>query len=131
VELIAKPATGEGCTSRIERSECSLGGCTKNLLPAGDLLDGHHRTKEKVLARIPVWDEKDPSTPPEVREALEYIDGEFGEIINFWRVIANHPEVARRYVDLMMVPHGEDSTITPAQRELAYTTATVVNNCHY
>ena len=83
------------------------------------------------MARIPVWDEKDPSTPPEVREALEYIEGEFGEIINFWRVIANHPEVARRYVDLMMVPHGEDSTITPAQRELAYTTATVVNNCHY
>lgn len=83
------------------------------------------------MARIPIWDEKDPSTPPEMREALEYIEGEFGENLNVFRVMANHPEVARRYVDLVMIPYGEGSTITPAQRELAYTTTTVVNNCHY
>ncbi len=54
-----------------------------------------------------------------------------GENLSVLRVMDNHPDVARRFVDLAMVSYGEKRTITPAQRELAYTTATVVNNCHY
>lgn len=83
------------------------------------------------MARIPVWDEHDDSTPREVREALDYVEEAFGGNLNVFRVMANHPDVARRYLDLAMVSYGEDSTITPAQRELAYTTASVVNTCHY
>ncbi|MBA2441240.1 MAG: hypothetical protein H0V53_02380 [Rubrobacter sp.] len=83
------------------------------------------------MARIPVWDESSPSTPPEVREALSYTVGKFGENLNIFREMANHPEFVRRFVDLAMVSYGEGSTITPAHRELAYTTATVVNECHY
>lgn len=42
---------------------------------------------------------KDPSTPTEVRETLEYIEEGFGENLNVFRVMANHLEVARRYFD--------------------------------
>lgn len=83
------------------------------------------------MAPIPVWHEEDESTPEEVRAALEYSEEKFGQNLNVFRVMANHPDVMRRYLDLALVSYGEDSTITPAQRELAYTTATVVNNCHY
>lgn len=83
------------------------------------------------MARIPVWNEHDETTPEEIREALEYTGETFGGNLNVLRVMANHPDVARRFVDLAMVSYGEGSTITPAERELAYTTATVINNCHY
>ena len=83
------------------------------------------------MARIPIWDEQDPSTPPEIREALEYSGEKFGFNLNIQREMANHPPLAKAFSDLALVSYGEDSTITPAQRELAYTTATVVNNCHY
>lgn len=83
------------------------------------------------MARIPVWDEHDASTPREVREALEYTEQTFGQNLNVFRVMANHPDIVRRYVDLAMCSYGEQSTISSAHRELAYTTATVVNNCHY
>ena len=85
----------------------------------------------RILARIPVWNEHDPATPTEVRNALEYTGEQFGENLNVFRVMANHSEIARRYVDLAMISYGKNSTITPAQRELAYTTATVINSCHY
>lgn len=83
------------------------------------------------MARIPIWDEQNPSTPPEIREALEYSGEKFGFNLNIQREMANHPQLAKAFSDLAIVSYGEESTITPAQRELAYTTATVVNNCHY
>lgn len=83
------------------------------------------------MARVPIWDEHDPSTPTEIRDALAYSGETFGLNLNIQREMANHPQLARAFIDLAMVSYGEESTITPAQRELAYTTATVVNNCHY
>lgn len=83
------------------------------------------------MARIPIWDEKSPGTPEDVRESLEYVEEVFGPPLNIQREMANHPQMVRAFSDLASVSYGEASTITPAQRELAYTTATVVNNCHY
>ncbi len=83
------------------------------------------------MARIPIWDEYDPSTPSEIREALEYSGETFGMNLNIQREMASHPPLAKAFIDLAMVSYGPESTITPAQRELAYTTATVINNCHY
>jgi alkylhydroperoxidase family enzyme len=83
------------------------------------------------LARVPIWDENDPSTPQEVREALGYAEERFGQNLNIFREMANHPEVLRRYVDLAMCSYGEDSTLTPAHRELAYTAPSVINSCRY
>ncbi len=89
------------------------------------------RKETMILARIPEWNEHDPSTPPEVREVLGYTEQRFGQNLNIFREMANNPAIARAFTDLTMVYYGEDSTITPAHRELAYTTASVVNSCHY
>ena len=84
------------------------------------------------MARIPIWKDDDPTTPPEIREALDYSGEKFGFNLNIQREMANHPRLAKAFSDLAIVSYDEEkSTITPAQRELAYTTATVVNNCHY
>ena len=83
------------------------------------------------MARSPLWDEDDPGTPDDVRAALDYSRDLLGENSNVMRVLANHPEIARRYIHLARVPYGPDSTLTKVQRELAYTTASSVNNCFY
>ena len=49
---------------------------------------------------------------------------------NVFRAVANHPEALQAFAGFGRLLYGEPS-ITPAQRELAYLTASVVNNCHY
>lgn len=83
------------------------------------------------MTRVPVWDADDPETPPEVRDALKYARERFGGNPNVLRVLSNYPEMLRRYVDLSKIPYGDRSTLTPIDRELAYMTATVVNECLY
>lgn len=83
------------------------------------------------MARIPIWHEDDSGNPAEIKDALEYSRENFGENLNIFREMANNPNVLKGFVDLTMTYYGEGSSISPAERELAYTTATVVNNCHY
>ena len=83
------------------------------------------------MARIPIWDEYNPDTPREVKGSLEYVEQVFGPPLNIQREMSNHPEMVKRFSDLAAISYGENSTLTPAQREIAYTTTTVVNNCHY
>lgn len=83
------------------------------------------------MARIPVWDEDDPATPPEIAAALNHTRDLLGSNPNVIRVLANHPEMAKRYIDLARVPYGKDSTLSPMEREYAYTTASAVNSCYY
>lgn len=84
------------------------------------------------MARIPIWKDDDPAMPEEVREAIDYAKGGTGFALNIQREMANNPAVLKGFSDLVGAFYGEQGgTITPAERELAYTTATVVNNCHY
>lgn len=83
------------------------------------------------MARVPLWDEEDPGTPEDVRAALHYSRNLLGENSNVMRILANYPEIAKRYIHLAGVPYGPDSTLTAVQRELAYTTASSVNDCFY
>jgi alkylhydroperoxidase family enzyme len=50
---------------------------------------------------------------------------------NVLRAIANHPRAAQAFGAFGSLVYGEGSLLSPAQRELAYLTATVVNRCHY
>lgn len=81
--------------------------------------------------RIPLWSADDPQTPPDIRDALDYARQRYGGNPNVMRVLSNHPEIARRYIDLSKIPYGEASSLTPIDRELAYTTTTMVNQCLY
>jgi alkylhydroperoxidase family enzyme len=82
------------------------------------------------MARIPVVREDDPATPPEAREFLERVEGGFGETFDSLRLLANHPQQGHALIDFVRSVRRQNS-LTPTLTELAYTTASVVNRCHY
>jgi hypothetical protein len=45
--------------------------------------------------------------------------------------MANHPQALQAFGGLGRFLYAGECTITPAQRELAYLTASVANRCHY
>jgi alkylhydroperoxidase family enzyme len=82
------------------------------------------------MARIPMVREDDPATPPEARAFLKRVEGGFGEVFNSMRLLAHHPRQASALVDFVRSVRHHNS-LTPTLTELAYTTASVVNSCHY
>lgn len=82
------------------------------------------------MARIPLVREDDPGTAPEAREFLKRVEGGLGEVFNAVRLLANHPQQANALISFVRsVRHN--NLLTPALTELAYTAASVVNDCHY
>jgi len=82
------------------------------------------------MVRIPQLREDDPSTPREAREFLHAAESSMGEVFNALRLLANHPQQARALIDFVKAIRYRN-TLTPALTELAYTTASVANRCHY
>lgn len=84
------------------------------------------------MARIPLVDSTAADVDPKAKEALDFARGLRGRAVdpNVYRAMANHPDVLRKLVELGTVAYFENS-MTPAQRELAYLTASVTNDCHY
>ena len=80
------------------------------------------------MARLPFVDPDDPGTDPRARATLLGARERLGRDVNVYRAIANHPALLEALLGLTAAAR---SSLTPAQRELAYTTATVVNDCHY
>jgi len=80
------------------------------------------------VARIPLVDPGDANLDPGAREILEALTGSAFGVPNVLRAMANHPVALREGA---MVAYRPGSLIAPAQRELAYLTASVLNNCHY
>lgn len=81
------------------------------------------------MSRIPILGEDSPETPRETRELLEEIGRKRGQVLNVYRALANHPALARTFVDFYITTRSGD--LTPAECELAYLSATVANECHY
>jgi hypothetical protein len=87
------------------------------------------------MARIPIVQEDDPGTSAPQREFLQRVGqsrarGGLGEVFNSIRVLANHPRLANALIDLVQAARARND-LTPALSELAWTTASVVNACHY
>jgi hypothetical protein len=83
------------------------------------------------MARIATLSEDDPATPAEAREFLVNTrDNVTGEIFNSIRLMANHPIVSRKLVELIRTVRQEGG-LTRTQAELAWTTSAAVNGCHY
>jgi alkylhydroperoxidase family enzyme len=83
------------------------------------------------MARIPLVGSGDERADAAAREALEHLSGGRGSIEpNVYRAIANHPEALRAMGEFANVVYFQNS-MTPAQRELAYLTASATNDCHY
>ncbi len=84
------------------------------------------------MARIPLVDSSADDCDPRARETLEHVRALRGRAVdpNVYRAMANHPEALNSLVEFGTVVYFKNS-LTPAQRELAYLTASVTNNCHY
>lgn len=83
------------------------------------------------MARIPILDENDPDLDPQVRAALLEAGQSRGRLINVYRALANRPAALRAMTGLLQTAYRKDSTLEPQHAELAYITATTVNNCFY
>jgi alkylhydroperoxidase family enzyme len=82
------------------------------------------------MARIPIVREDDPSATPEAREFLKRVEGGLGEVFNSVRLMANHPKQGHALIDFVRSVRHHNS-LTPTLTELAYTTASFTNRCHY
>ena len=84
------------------------------------------------MTRIPLIDSNDPAADPAAVEVLNSVNRRRNRTVdpNVYRAMANHPDALRALVDFGTVVYFENS-LTPAQRELAYLTASVTNDCHY
>jgi alkylhydroperoxidase family enzyme len=91
-----------------------------------------HLGEEHHMTRIPLVDSNDPNTDPLAAEVLNSVSRNRNRTVNpnVYRAMANHPNALRALVDFGTVVYFENS-LTPAQRELAYLTASVTNDCHY
>ena len=83
------------------------------------------------MARIPILDENDPDLPPDTRACLQEAAAARGRLLNVSRAMANRPEAARAFSALVQTVYRNKTTLAPKHGELAYLTATAVNNCYY
>ena len=90
------------------------------------------QSERNTLTRIPLVDSNDPATDPLAAEVLRSVSRHRNRTVdpNVYRAMANHPNALRALVDFGTAVYFENS-LTPAQRELAYLTASVTNDCHY
>lgn len=86
---------------------------------------------EERMARIPILQEDDPGLSEDSRTFLEQSGKARGKMLNLYRALANRPEAGRALSELVRTVYRSGSTLPPKDAELAYLTATVVNNCYY
>jgi alkylhydroperoxidase family enzyme len=83
------------------------------------------------MARLPYVYEDDPSAAADALDAIQDWDTLFpGQVINLTRVLANEPRLLRAFSAFIKAVYI-DSDLTSAEVELAYTAASVTNECHY
>ena len=83
------------------------------------------------MARIPLPDENDPAVPGEARTFLNDFKQKHGRVLNVARAMANSPESAKVFYELVSTAYQGNTNLQPKHAELAYFTATVVNRCFY
>jgi alkylhydroperoxidase family enzyme len=83
------------------------------------------------MARIPILQEDDPATPADAKAYLQAAGQARGRLVNIYRAMANRPEAGGAFNALAGTVYRGTTTLEPQHAELAYLTATVVNNCYY
>ncbi len=84
------------------------------------------------MARLPLVDPDAAGTDPLAAQVLRQVTGLRGRAVppNVYRAVANHPAALQKMVEFGTAVYFANS-MTPAQRELAYLTASLTNDCHY
>jgi alkylhydroperoxidase family enzyme len=84
------------------------------------------------MARLPLVDSSSDDADPLARSVLQAVSAARGRSVdlNVYRAVANQPQALQALVQFGTVVYFQNS-MTAAQRELAYLTASVTNECHY
>jgi alkylhydroperoxidase family enzyme len=82
------------------------------------------------MARLPLVDPDDESADENARRILGAVRAGAGRDYNVFRAVANHPALLEALASFTATAYYLNS-LPPPQRELAYLTASVVNDCHY
>lgn len=83
------------------------------------------------MSRVPLLNESDPQLTGDARAFLAETGKARGRMLNLYRALANRPEAGRALNELIRTVYRSGSTLPPQEAELAYLTATVVNDCYY
>ena len=83
------------------------------------------------MARIPLLQEDSPELSSEARTFLADAGQARGRLLNLYRALANRPAAGRAFAELVRTVYRSGSSLPPQEAELAYLTATVVNDCYY
>ena len=83
------------------------------------------------MTRIPLLQEDDPKLTADQRACLAEAKSARGKLLNIHRAMANRPEASRAFQTMIQTVYRSQSTLDPRHGELAYLTATAVNNCYY
>ncbi len=86
----------------------------------------------QTMGRLPLVDSSSDDADPLARQVLQAVSAARGRSVdpNVYRAVANHPQALQAMVQFGTVVYFQN-TMSPAQRELAYLTASVTNECHY
>ena len=86
----------------------------------------------QAMGRLPLVDSDSDDADPLARQMLQAVSAARGRSVdpNVYRAVANHPQALQAMVQFGTVVYFQN-TMSPAQRELAYLTASVTNECHY
>jgi len=89
-------------------------------------------TYGQAMGRLPLVDSGSDDADPLARQVLQAVSAARGRSVdpNVYRAVANHPQALQAMVQFGTVVYFQN-TMSPAQRELAYLTASVTNECHY
>ncbi len=84
------------------------------------------------MGRLPLVDSGSDDADPLARQVLQAVSAARGRSVdpNVYRAVANNPQALQALVQFGTAVYFQNS-MTPAQRELAYLTASVTNDCHY
>ena len=83
------------------------------------------------MARIPLIRSDDPDADPEAAAHVRAIESRRGGVaFNVHRALANHPELMSAMWAMADIAYFKNS-LTTVQRELAYYTSAVTNDCFY
>jgi hypothetical protein len=88
-------------------------------------------TGDLGMGRILLVDETHPATSDAAKSALERAGLARGNVLNVHRALANRPEVLDAFTGFIQTVYRGKSTLDRKHGELAYITATAVNNCFY
>lgn len=83
------------------------------------------------MARVPLVRADDPGVDPKAAAILTAVAGaqDVG-VLNVHRALANHPDLMESIFAMGEIAYFNNS-LNPVQRELAYYTSAVTNDCFY